>query len=256
MRVSTFNVNGLQSRLPQLRRFCEQFQPDVVCLQEIKLPDARFPHDAIAAMGYPHQLVAGQKAYNGVAILSRLPLDDPQRGFRDGPPDPEQRLVAATVDGIRIYGLYAPNGTQVGSDRYERKLAWYARLTEELRSYHQPSDPLLLTGDFNVVPDDIDAWDPFGSEGQLLCTEPEREAFATLLAFGLHDAYRALYPTDVGFTWWDYQRRAYARNQGLRIDHVLLTAPLLERARRVLLHREVRGWERPSDHAPVSVDLD
>lgn len=255
MRVATFNVNSLNARLDPLARWVRDARPDVVCLQETKVEDTRFPELAVRAMGFEHVAFTGQKTYNGVAILSRYPLSDVQTEFRDGEPHPDRRLIAATVEGVRIYGLYCPNGTEVGSPRYHGKLAWFRRLRAELDAYHTPSDPLLVCGDFNVTPTEMDCWDPFGSEGQLLCTDAEREVFQHLLAFGLHDTWREKNPFAVDFSWWDYQRMGWPRNQGLRIDHVLLTAPLLARCTGVTIHRDVRGGDTPSDHAPVSVDL-
>ncbi|MCA9566439.1 MAG: exodeoxyribonuclease III [Myxococcales bacterium] len=255
MRVSTFNVNSLQARMEQLERFVEQEKPDVLCIQETKLPDDRFPVDAIKALGFEFLVFTGQKSYNGVAMLSRTPITDPQTDFRDGDPSGEPRIVAGTVEGVRVYGLYCPNGTQVGSERYHGKLAWFHRLRAELDTHFSPTDPVLLTGDFNITPAPNDTWDPFGSGGKLLCTNEERAALTHLMEFGLDDAFRELNPYFVEFTWWDYQKMGFQRNHGLRIDHFLLTAPLMERAEAVTVHRDVRGWERPSDHAPVSLDL-
>jgi exodeoxyribonuclease-3 len=179
-----------------------------------------------------------------------------QLDFRDGPPSAERRLIAATVQGVRIYGLYCPNGTEVGSERFHGKLAWYRRLRAELDARFTPSDALMLVGDFNVTPTDSDCWDPFGSEGTLLCTDQEREAWRHLCGFGLTDAWRSKNPFAVDFSWWDYQKMGWQRNHGLRIDHALLTPPLMARCKAVTIHREARGWDNPSDHAPVSVDLD
>lgn len=256
MRVATFNVNSLTARMEQLTAFCEESAPDVLCLQETKLTDDRFPREALEALGYPHQVFTGQKSYNGVAMLSRHPIDDPQTNFREGKRHPAARIVAGTVQGVRIYGLYCPNGTQVGSDRYHGKLAWFRRLREEIGTHHTPDDALILTGDFNITPTANDAWDPFRSEGQLLCTAEEREVFESLIGFGLVDTWREMHPYDVGFTWWDYQRMGFSRNQGLRIDHFLVTEPIYERVTACEIQRHVRGWERPSDHAPVLLDLD
>ncbi|MCB9675697.1 MAG: exodeoxyribonuclease III [Alphaproteobacteria bacterium] len=256
MRIATFNVNSLNARLDHVRRVTEEIAPDVLCLQETKLEDERFPELAIRAMGYEHVAFDGQKSYNGVAMLSRFPLEDVQKNFREGEPHPDRRIIAATVQGVRIYGLYCPNGTEVGSDRFHGKLEWYRRLRAELDAHFAPGDDVLITGDFNVTPTENDAWDPFRSEGKLLCTTEEREAFQHLLDFGLTDAWRELNPFAVEFSWWDYQKMGWQRNQGLRIDHVLLTDPLLERCSAVTIHRDVRGWDKASDHAPVSVDLD
>lgn len=254
MRIVTFNVNSLNARMEQLARVVEELQPDVMCLQETKLPDDRLPVDDLKALGFEHVAFTGQKAYNGVAMLSKHELSDVQLDFRDEP-HPDRRIVAATVQGIRIYGLYVPNGTKVGSERFHGKLDWYRRLRTELDTYYKPDDHVLITGDFNVTPTDNDTWDPFGTEGKLLCTREEREAFENLLEFGLTDAWRDLNPFSVEFSWWDYQKMGWQRNHGLRIDHMLLTDPLLERCEAVTIHREIRGWDNPSDHTPVSVDL-
>ncbi|MEZ4318617.1 MAG: exodeoxyribonuclease III [Myxococcota bacterium] len=255
MRIATFNVNSLNARMEQLRRFVDEHGPDVLCLQETKLEDSRFPEAAMHDLGFEHVAFDGQKSYNGVAMLSKLPLVDVQKNFRDGEPHPDKRILAATVAGIRIYGLYCPNGTQVGSERFHGKLDWYRRLRAELDTHFTPADDVLITGDFNVTPTETDCWDPFRSEGKLLCTNEEREVFEHLLDFGLTDSWRERNPFSVEFSWWDYQKMGWQRNQGLRIDHVLLTDSLLERCEAVTIHRDVRGWDSPSDHAPVSVDL-
>jgi exodeoxyribonuclease-3 len=256
MRVTTFNVNSLNARMEQLTRFVEEERPDVLCLQETKVPDDRFPHDEMVALGYPHIVFTGQKSYNGVAMLSRHPIEAPQTDFLDGDPHPARRLVAGTVQGVRIYGLYCPNGTELGSERFFGKLAWFRRLHAELEAHHDPADPLMLTGDFNITPNDNDTWDPFRSAGKLLCTDEEREVFEALIDWGLTDAWREMNPYTVAFTWWDYQRMGFNRNHGLRIDHFLLTDPLYERLEAVTIHRDARGWDKPSDHAPVSADFD
>lgn len=254
MRVTSFNVNSLNARMEQLTQFVAQEKPDVMCLQETKLPDDRLPVDDLKALGFPHVIFTGQKAYNGVAMLSKHPIEDPQLDFRDEP-HADRRLVAGTVQGIRIYGLYCPNGTKVGSPRFHGKLDWYRRLRTELDTHFQPTDDVLITGDFNVTPTDIDTWDPFGTDGHLLCTREERAAFQDLLDFGLTDAWRQQNPYSVEFSWWDYQKMGFSRNHGLRIDHALLTDSVLKRCEAVTIHRDVRGWDNPSDHAPVTTTL-
>jgi len=253
MRVTTWNVNSLRARMDHLARFVEEAAPDVLCLQELKLDDDLFPADEIAALGLPHQLWWGQPTYNGVAILSRRPLEDPQRGF-DGFDDDQARVVAATVDGVRIYGLYTPNGQAVGSDKFRYKLRWLDQLRTEL-DRHDPRDDLLVCGDMNIAPDDLDVWDPFKADGTVLCHPDERGRFAGLIDWGLTDSFREQDPFSTAFTWWNYQKMGWQRNHGMRIDHVLLTRSLQARSTGVTIHREVRGWDQPSDHAPVSVDL-
>lgn len=255
MRVATYNVNSLNARMASVERYVKECAPDVLCLQETKLPDERFPTEAIRAMGFGHIASTGQKSYNGVAMLSKHPIEDVQTDFLDGDPHADRRLIAGTVQGTRIYGLYCPNGTQVGSARFHGKLDWYRRLRAELDTHFSANDDVLLCGDFNITPTDNDTWDPFGSEGKLLCTPQEREIFEHLLAFGFTESWREKNPFSVEFSWWDYQKMGWQRNHGLRIDHVLLTASLMSRCEEVTIHREVRGWPSPSDHAPVSVDL-
>lgn len=252
MRVTTFNVNGLRARLDTVLRFSREHRPDVLCLQETKLTNDLFPHDTLAEL-FPYRAVFGQKGYNGTAILSQRPLSDLQRGFA-AISDPEARLIAVTVSGMRLYNLYVPNGAPVGSERFQYKLAWYESMRAELDRY-PASTPLLVVGDMNVAPGDKDVWDPAQCEGTLLCHRDERAAFQHLLDWGLTDAFRERHPDDATFSWWDYQQKGFARDQGLRIDHTLLSAPLMARCQGVTIHRDVRGWPEPSDHTAVSVDL-
>ncbi len=254
MRVTTWNINSLRARFDQLLRFSAEGGADVLCLQELKLTDEQYPEAELRDAGWAHQVWYGQPTYNGVAILSKHPLDDVQRGMRAFPED-ERRVIAATVAGIRIYGLYAVNGQGVGTPKFHHKLAWYDALIAELAAHHAPSDDLIVCGDLNIAPDDLDVWDPFKCDGQLLCHPEERGRFAALQAWGLVDTYRTRQPFANEFTWWDYQKRGFTLNHGLRIDHVLATPSVDARISGVTIHRDVRGWDSPSDHAPVSVDL-
>ena len=253
MILGTWNVNSLRVRLDHLGRWLGEAAPDVVCLQETKTVDAQFPADELRAMGYPHLAFAGQKTYNGVAILSKHPLEDVHLGFRVGEPDPQPRLIRATVAGIRIFGCYVPNGGEVGSDKFAYKLAWLARLRAELDADGGPDVPTLVCGDMNVALTDPDVWDPFSAEGQVLYHPDERAAVARVLDWGLADAYRALKPTGKEFSWWDYRMLGFQKNHGFRIDHVFASPPLLGRIDEVVLHRPVRKWDKPSDHIPVTV---
>ena len=254
MRVCTWNVNSLRARLDHVRRFTEEGGCDVICLQETKCTDEQFPAEALAEMGWAHVEHWGQPTYNGVALLSRHPLVDVQRGF-EGYDDDEARVIAATVKGVRIYGLYTPNGQAVGSPKFHYKLRWLEQLRAEVHRY-EPGTKLLVCGDMNIAPDDIDVWDPFKLDGQLLCHPHEREALAKVLAWGLADAYRDQHPFSNEFSWWNYQNMGFQRGFGLRIDHVFLSDPLMDALKKATIHRDVRGWDTPSDHAPVSVDLD
>lgn len=252
MRITTWNVNSLRARTGHVQRFAEEHAPDVLCLQELKLADDLFPADELRAH-FPYQTWWGQATYNGVAILSKRPLDEIRRGF-EAWPDDEARCLSCLVAGIRVYALYVPNGTEVGSARFHYKLKWLEHLRAELDRW--PKDtPLAVVGDMNVAPDDLDVWDPFRCDGILLCHPDERAALAHVTAWGLHDAFRERNPFANAFTWWDYQKMGFVRNHGLRIDHTLLSDPLMVRLQKVTIHRDVRGWELPSDHAPVSVDL-
>jgi len=253
VRIATFNVNSLRARTDQLRRFTEEAAPDVLCLQELKLADDQIPWDELRGMGYPHVIARGQPTYNGVALLSKHPIEDPATAFADDD-DPEARVVAGTVQGIRIYGLYVPNGQSVGSDKFLYKLDWLGRLREEIHR-HPAGTSMLVCGDFNIAPGDLDVWDPFRFDGVVHAHPDERRALEEVLAWGLTDAWRHLNPFEQQFTWWDYQKMGFTRNHGLRIDHHFLSRDLLARLKRATIHRDVRAWDQPSDHAPVSVDL-
>ena len=252
--LATWNVNSVRMRLPRLLAWLERRQPDVVCLQETKVEDPEFPAAELGGLGY-RTLLNGQRAYNGVAILARAALQDPVRALDDAA-DPQRRVLGATVGGLRIVNLYAPNGGEVGSDKYAYKLDWYRRLRAFLDARADPRAPLVLCGDLNVAPEDRDVWDPVQWRDQTLCSEPERAAFHALTAWGLQDALRLHHPETGGlYTWWDYRAGAFHRGWGLRIDHILLTAPLAARCLAVEIDREARKGPKPSDHAPVLVTL-
>lgn len=255
MDVATWNVNSIRPRIDHLVQWLTTAAPDVVCLQETKVVDELFPHEPIEAAGYVHRAIHGQKTYNGVAILSKRPLHDVVLGFAEGEPDPQARLIRATVDGVRIINCYVPNGHPVGTDKFTYKLDWLARLRAELHDRQRPDGDVLLCGDLNIAPGDADVWDPFEADGQLLCTAPERDALRELLAFGFTDAYRKKNPFGSEYSWWDYRGASFRYNQGYRIDHVLLTKSLMKRCKKVVIDREPRTWERPSDHTPVVATL-
>ena len=250
MKFATWNVNSVRARHDRLLAFLERHQPDVVCLQETKVVDDVFPADAFREAGY-RVTVVGQKTYNGVAMLSRQAVDQVLRGFGDGGDDSEARLLAATVGDIRFVCVYVPNGRAVGSESYAYKLDWMARLRRFLAVDSSPDRPLALLGDFNVAPADIDVHDPDAWRGEILCSDEERQAFADLASWGLTDSFRALYPDEQTFTWWDYRQLGFPKNRGLRIDHILLTQPLMERLADVVVDRDERKGKGSSDHAPV-----
>jgi len=250
MKIAAWNVNSVRARLDRLVDWLKSAQPDVVCLQELKCQDTEFPMEAVREVGY-HAAVHGQKTYNGVAILAKTEPTDVVRGLSDGVDDTHARLIAATVNGVRVVSAYAPNGQSVGSEQYEYKLRWYERLRRYLDARHKPGEPLVLCGDWNVAPADIDVWDVALWEGQTLCTAKERAALKELCAFGLKDTFRELYPSEQKFSWWDYRMLAFPKNQGLRIDHIFATAPLVERLVAAGVDRDARKGKQPSDHAPV-----
>ncbi len=250
MKFVTWNVNSVRARHDRLLAFLERHRPDVVCLQETKVVDDVFPADAFREAGY-QATVLGQKTYNGVAILSRQAVDQVLRGFGDGGDDSEARLLAATVGDIRFVCVYVPNGRAVGSESYAYKLDWMARLRRFLAVDSSPDRPLALLGDFNVAPADIDVHDPDAWRDEILCSDEERQAFADLASWGLTDSFRALYPDEQTFTWWDYRQLGFPKNRGLRIDHILLTQPLMERLVDVVVDRDERKGKGSSDHAPV-----
>ena len=255
MLLAAWNVNSLSVRLPRLLAWLAANRPDVVCLQETKLPDAKFPALELAAAGYAAHF-AGQKTYNGVALLARegLPVGDVAIGIPDFP-DEQKRVIAATVAGMRVVGVYVPNGQAVGSDKFRYKLDWYTAFADMLRCELARHPALAVGGDFNVAPEDRDVHDPALWAGQVLCSEPERAAFRALLAVGLADSFRLFDQPERTFSWWDYRMLAFPKNHGLRIDHILLSPPLAARCIASRIDRNARKGEKPSDHAPVLVEL-
>ena len=253
MKLATWNVNSLKIRLGHLIDWLHTAQPDVVCLQELKLEDAKFPRDELAAVGYAAAF-SGQKTYNGVAILARSPLEDVQTGI-PGFVHEHKRVIAATVGGVRIVCLYAPNGQAIGSDKYEYKLQWYTALREWLRDELARHPQLAVLGDLNIAPEDRDVHDPKAWEGQIHVSEPERAAFRALLELGLKDSFRLFEQAEKSFSWWDYRMLGFRRNAGLRIDFVLLSPALVSRCTACSIDKAPRKLERPSDHTPVIVEL-
>lgn len=253
MRLATWNVNSLKVRLPHLLDWLTQAAPDVVCLQETKLEDVAFPVAALAEQGW-HVAFAGQKTYNGVAILARDPLEQVSRGI-PGFDDPQQRVISATVRGVRIVCVYVPNGQAVDSDKYRYKLSWLAALENWLAGEVATHARLAVLGDYNIAPHDRDVYDPAAFADGILVSPAERAAFRRLLELGLVDSHPSADQTEPAFTWWDYRMASFRRNLGLRIDHILLTSELARHAFDWRVDRTPRRLERPSDHAPVLVDV-
>lgn len=253
MRLAAWNVNSLKVRLPHLLDWLAEQKPDALCLQETKLEDHNFPRAEIEAAGY-QVAFSGQKTYNGVALLARSPIADVVCGNPHFP-DEQKRLIAGTVDGVRVVCAYMPNGQAVGSDKYEYKLNWLNGLETWLKAELAAHPQLVLAGDFNIAPEDRDVHDPQAWAGQILCSDAERAAFRRLLDLGLTDSFRLFEQPEKTFSWWDYRMLGFQKNLGLRIDHVLLSAPLAARCTAAGIDRAPRKRERPSDHAPVYADL-
>jgi len=255
MKIATYNVNGVNGRLPVLLRWLAEAQPDVVVLQELKAPDEKFPAAAIEAAGY-HAIWHGQKSWNGVAILSRggVPVET-RRGLPGDPNPAQSRFIEAAVDGLLIAGLYLPNGNPRPGPKFDYKLAWFARLIEHAAGLIESGLPVILLGDFNVMPTTRDVYKPERWLDDALFAPEVRAAFFRLVEQGWTDALRTMHPDETIYTFWDYFRNAYARNAGLRIDHILLAPSLAGRLKAAEVDRHVRGWEKSSDHAPVWVEL-
>ncbi len=253
--IATWNVNSVRARLERLLAWLEKTAPDVVCLQELKTTDADFPFAALEAAGY-HAAVHGQKTYNGVAILSRVPPEGVHHGLDDDVPDAQARLVSARVGDVQVLSAYAPNGAEVGSEQWAYKLDWYRRLRAYLNRRFSPGQSLLLCGDFNVAPEDRDVANPETWRESVLCHEAGRAALQDLLAWGLVDTVRRHHDGQGPYTWWDYRHLAFPKNQGLRIDHILATPSLAQCCTQAFVDREERKGVKPSDHAPVLAVFD
>lgn len=253
MKIATWNVNSLRVRLPQVLQWLESEQPDLLALQETKLTDDQFPETDIVEAGY-RAVFSGQKTYNGMAILSRTPLSDIVTDI-PGLDDPQRRVLAASSGELRLIALYVPNGESVGSDKYQYKLDWLDKLCAWLRAELRKHARLLVVGDFNIAPADADVHDPVVWNDRVLFSEPERAAFRQLLDLGLCDSFRLFEQPEKSFTWWDYRMNAFRRNVGLRIDHVLASKTLCEACTACSIDKGPRGWERPSDHAPVVAEF-
>ncbi len=253
MKLATWNVNSVKVRLPQLLAWLAAARPDVLCLQELKTEAAGFPLAALEAAGYACA-VNGQRTYNGVALLARSPLADAAPDI-PGFADEQRRVIAATVQDLRVICVYCPNGQAIGSEKYTYKLRWFAALRDYLRAELASHPRLAVAGDFNVAPEDRDVHDPKAWDGQVHVSEPERAAWRALLELGLKDSFRLFPQPDKTYTWWDYRMVAFRRNAGLRIDHILLSEALARDCIAAGVDKDPRRLERPSDHAPALVEL-
>ena len=255
MRIATFNINGINGRLPVLLQWLEQARPDIVCLQELKCPDERFPERPLADAGY-QSVWHGQKSWNGVAILARSrELVETRRGLPGGPGDSHSRYIEAAVGGILVGCLYAPNGNPRPGPKFDYKLAWLGRLISHAGSLVTMDAPIILAGDYNIIPTDFDVYAPERWLDDALFAPQAKALYAQLLAQGWTDALRTLRPDDRCYTFWKYFRNAYARDAGIRIDHLLLNVAAARRLKAAGVERSVRGWDKASDHAPVWIEL-
>lgn len=263
MQIASWNVNSVRTRLDQVLAWLEQVQPDLLCLQETKVDDPLFPREAFEAAGWQVN-IHGQKAYNGVALVSREPLEDVRCGFdAELPNDPDavqlseqKRVISARLDGVRVLNLYVPNGSSLKSDKYPYKLAWLSCLKRYLEAQSQRGEPLCMVGDFNIAPEARDIHDPDRLTGGIMASADERQALQAVLGERLHDVFRIFEPDAGHWSWWDYRTGAWDRDRGWRIDHIYLCDDLLGLAKSCVIHKQVRGNAQPSDHAPVMVDLD
>ena len=255
MKIATFNVNGINGRLPVLLRWLVEAKPDVVCLQELKAPQEKFPEAAIREAGYG-AIWHGQKSWNGVAILARgLNPGESRRGLPGDPDDTHSRYLEATIDGVLVGCLYLPNGNPAPGPKFDYKLRWFARLTKHAEALLATAAPVVLAGDYNVMPTDLDVYKPERWLDDALFRPEVRDAYARLIARGWTDAVRKLHPEERIYTFWDYFRNAWGRDAGLRIDHLLLSPSVAQRLVGAGVDREVRGWQKASDHAPTWVDI-
>ena len=253
MKLATWNVNSLKVRLPHVLEWLASANPDVLVMQEIKQLSETFPADAFRDVGY-HALANGQKTYNGVATIARSVLEDPVTDL-PGFDDVQRRVLATTVDNIRVINLYVPNGQSVGSDKYEYKLRWLAALRDWLEAELEIYEKLAVLGDFNIAPEDRDVYDPVKWGDDVLCSGPERAALRALFDLGFVDVFRQFEQPDATFSWWDYRAAAFRRNAGLRIDLILASPALAQNCLSSAVDREPRTWERPSDHTPVIAEF-
>lgn len=255
MKIATWNINGINSRLQQVVDWCEANQPDVLCLQETKCVDARFPHQRFRSIGFNNIEFTGEKAYNGVAIISKLPLVDVEKKFPDDAPDAPKRLIAATAGDMRIVNAYVPHGTKFGSDKFTFKLDWLARLRRYFDENHDGGSNVLLCGDLNVAPHELDVWKPSLWKDKMHFTKPERDSIRDLKKWGFVDVFRAINDDEQAFSWWSNFHHDFEKDRGLRIDHIWTSPPLADLCTDCWIDKQPRALEKPSDHAPVVAEF-
>ncbi|MGE3467844.1 MAG: exodeoxyribonuclease III [Pyrinomonadaceae bacterium] len=255
MKIATWNINGIGSRIGHVLDWCSATSPDVLCLQETKCVDAKFPSARFSSLGFTHIAAHGEKAYNGVAIVSKHELTDIQRNFADDPDNAPARLIAATVAGIRLVNVYVPHGTKFGSDQFTFKLDWFARLRKFFDGNFSVDDDVILCGDLNVAPHQLDVWNPRLWQNKMHFSKPEREALIDLKRWGFVDLFRQMNDEAREYTWWSHFRHDLEKDRGLRIDHIWASPLLADRCLDCWIDRAPRALEQPSDHAPVIADM-
>jgi exodeoxyribonuclease-3 len=254
MLLASWNVNSISVRMPHVLSWLERVKPDVLCIQETKTVDEKFPREAFEEAGYNCQFY-GEKTYNGVAILSLLPIESVQRGFAEEVTPPAKRFIEAQVGPLLVLNAYIPNGQAIGSEKYLYKMRWLASLKQHLVAQHDPATPLVLCGDFNIAPEDSDIYDPAEVGGSIMCSEGERQELSLIKNWGFEDVFRKHNEGSGEFSWWDYRKNAFRRNSGFRIDHIYATRALSEVCVKSWIDRGPRKLERPSDHAPVLAEF-
>ncbi len=254
MKIASWNVNSVKARLPRLLEYLKEASPDVLCLQELKTVDEAFPREDVEELGYNIE-THGQKTYNGVAILSKHPIEDVMRRLPGNDDDEQARYIEGTIKGVRVASIYLPNGNPVDTEKFPYKLSWMDLLIKRAEELLTWEEPVVLAGDYNIIPQDEDCYDPKAWEGDALTQPESRNRFRRLLNMGYADAYRA-FTRNVNYTYWDYQRGAWQKDHGIRIDHLLLSGEATDRMTEVGIDKEPRGREKPSDHTPIWVDLD
>ena len=255
MKIATWNINSINLRLEHVLSWCAKNQPDVLCLQETKCVDAKFPEQRLRTAGFEHIAFSGEKAYNGVAILSKHEIEDVQKNFPGDKADAPKRLLAATINDIRIVNTYVPHGTAFGSDKFKFKLDWIERLRNYFDNEYDREDNVLLCGDLNVAPHELDVWKVSLWKDKMHFTKPEREAIHDLKKWGFIDVFRQINEDAREYSWWDYFYHSFEKDQGLRIDHIWTSTPLAELCTDCWIDKEPRGYEKPSDHAPVIAEF-
>ena len=255
MKIATWNVNSIKSRIDHVLRWCETSQPDVLCLQETKVVDEKFPSTKFRARGYPHIAIRGERGYNGVAVISKHPLSDIVTQLPGDKTDNQSRMIAASVNGVRLVNVYGPHGTGQGTPKYFFKLKWIERLRSYFDKKYSTDENVLLLGDINVAPHELDVWSVPAWRGKLHFTKPERDAIQDLKKWGFVDVFRQINGDEQEFSWWSNFRNDFEKNRGLRIDHIWASPSLAERCTDCWIDKEPRGWDHPSDHAPVVADF-